>query len=139
MTVESGLLHDVHDSSMSAHPLVFRHDADTQADAVAGPNAKAPPVSVNADTDTVAHQDAEEDEVGPEGDEVDVEGCGDSQSQSHTAQQVCGILSLSVSVAQSFHCMRFQVCCGDRVWCGACACVSFFIPAGLSFSRALLH
>ncbi len=44
--------------------MVFPHDADTQAEAEADPNAEAPPVSVNEDTvahqvvngDTVAHQ-----------------------------------------------------------------------------------
>jgi len=97
MTAEIGLLHGVHDSYMSAHPLVFPHDADTQANAAAGPDAKAPPISVNEDTvahqvvdgGTGAHQGAERGQVG-------VEAYGDLQSQSHTAQQVCSILNLPV-------------------------------------------
>ena len=119
---------------MSAHLIALPHSADTQTD------AEVPPVSVNEDTvahqvvngDTVAHHGAERGQVG-------VEAYGDSQSQSHTAQQVCSIFSLSVSVAQCFHCMRFQTCCGDRVWCGAYACVPFLIPAGLLFGHTLLH
>ena len=84
---------------MSAHPMVFPHDADTQAEAEADPNAEAPPVSVNEDTvahqvvngDTVAHQ-------GAEGDEVGVETCGDLAPQScTTAQQVCSFLDSLLS------------------------------------------
>ena len=111
---------------MSAHLTALPHGADTQTDAEADANAEAPPVSVNEDTvahqvvngDTIAHHGAERGQVG-------VEAYGDSQSQRHTAQQVCSIPSLAVSVAQSFHCMRFQTCCGERVRCGAYACVPF--------------
>ncbi len=86
---------------MSAHVIALPHGADTQTDAEADANAEAPPVSVNEDTlahqvvngDTVAHHGAERGQVG-------VEAYGDLQSQSHTAQQVCSILSLAVSVAQ---------------------------------------
>ena len=99
-----GSCQNVHGSSMSMHPLVFPHGADTQAHADADADVKALTISANGDTG--AHQ-------GAEGPRVGVEACGDWGPQScTTAQQVGSLLNTLVSVAQSYygmHLFKFAV------------------------------
>ncbi len=68
-----GSCQNVHGSSVSMHPTVFPHGADTQVLADADADVKARTLNVNGETD--AHQ-------GAEGDEVGVQGSGDLGPQS---------------------------------------------------------